>query len=63
MKDKDFEALQLRASLCPGLETDWDAPETMHWIALRKAARRAAQHGEPRPRFDGCGRRRQRPRA
>ena len=34
MDDKEFNALRLRASLCPGAETDWAPAETTHWIAL-----------------------------
>ena len=36
MDDKDFNALRLRAAICPGMETKWDKPETSHWISLHR---------------------------
>jgi len=39
MNNKEYEALQLRASLCPGLEVEWEnPPEHTHWIELHRAA-------------------------
>ena len=38
MQDLEFNALRLRASLCPGLETEWEKPEVMHWVCLHKHA-------------------------
>ena len=34
MEDKEFDALRLRAAVCPGLEK-WGS-DTTHWNALRK---------------------------
>ena len=39
MDNKEYAALQLRASLCPSLETQWDSPTTFsHWPELHRAA-------------------------
>ena len=38
MKDQEFNELKLRASICPGVETDWAPPECLHWIALHDCA-------------------------
>jgi hypothetical protein len=38
-KDKEFEALQLRASLCPSMETQWEPPNSYsHWQHLHETA-------------------------
>ena len=34
MDDKEFNALRIRASLCPGAETYWHSGETRHWACL-----------------------------
>ena len=40
MNNKEFTELQLRASLCPGLEVEWEAPDTYtHWAHLHRAAK------------------------
>ena len=39
MDEKGFTDLQLRASICPSLETEWDAADSYaHWQALHAAA-------------------------
>ena len=38
MDDKEFTQLQLRSSICPGLEVDWDPPDYAHWADLTAAA-------------------------
>ena len=39
MNDKEFTELQLRASICPGLEVEWDPPGYQYWIDLHDAAK------------------------
>ena len=36
MDDDEYNSLRLRAAICPGMETEWAPPETMHWIALHR---------------------------
>jgi len=39
MTDKEFTDLQLRASICPELETAWDPPTSfLHWAHIHEAA-------------------------
>ena len=39
MKKTEFEALQLRASICPSLETEWEPPKSYtYWAHLHEAA-------------------------
>jgi hypothetical protein len=51
--DTELDALRIR-SLCAGLETEWDAPEVQHWIALHKSAN--ALRSTPSLRRDRCNR-------
>ncbi len=37
MDEKEFDALSIRAAICPGLETSWPKPETTHGLALHRA--------------------------
>lgn len=39
MNDKEFAQLQLRASICPSLEVEWDPPGYQYWIDLHDAAK------------------------
>jgi hypothetical protein len=38
MDEKEFDALSIRAAICPGLETSWPKAETTHGLALHRAA-------------------------
>lgn len=44
MKDDEYDAMRIRASICPGLETRWPPAETSHGIALHKCANEMRDH-------------------
>ena len=43
MDDQEYNALRIRASICPGLETEWPPTETSHGIALHRGRERDAR--------------------
>ena len=44
MDDNEYNAMRIRASICPGLETKWPPAETSHGIALHKCGNEMRAH-------------------